>query len=478
MSIKKTKGNPIIIGGVMLGGAIAALWQNEFRFDYHKAASETEFVEHISNLEDNAIFSHTGDMDQSLKLKGDYAQEFIGYLTVRRRAEIYAWDRDEDDDDVTWSKEWMSNLEGNRRNRGLRKELESRTFRPEVYQVGELEIEPREIQFVDANETISPGSLELTAKGTSKKLTIRGSYLYHSKGQGSGGTKLGDERLSFSAIAVPEVATYFGKWNGRNAVKHQAEIKDGLIPSIINDIGILHHIVAGERVSALVTIENHIKRIKNIVRIGGLIAATIGGRLVFVGLTKFLLFIPILGGAISTASGWIGMALGFLIGVFTIALAFFSSNPMIMIVPILFIGIGVYFLKNNANKKRETVKEHLNKKLGYSPSDQELKELEYVKLWQLLARDGNISQSEQKRLDVWIKRNGFPLHKVDALTQHAREELTQQTNQVESLKDLIKLTLANGDIDKKELKTLKQAASFIGLDEQELSRLINQVQIV
>ena len=486
---KKMKGNPVVMGVIMLGGAIAALWQNEFRFDYHKAASEAEFVERISSLEDNAIFSHTGGMDQSLKLKGEYAEEFIGYLTVRRRAEIYAWDRDEDDDGVTWSKKWMSNLESNRRNRGLKKELGSRTFRPEVYQVGELEVEPREIQFVDADETISPGSLKLTAKATSKPLIIRGSYFYYSKGQGSGSlyysmgqgsgsTKLGDERLSFSAIAVPEVATYFGKWNGQNAVKHQAEIKDGFIPNIINDKGILHHIVAGERVSALVTIENHIKRIKNIVRIVGLIAAAIGGGLFFSGLTKFLLFIPVLGAAISTVSGWIGMALGFLIGVFTIALAFFSSNPMIMIVLMLFICVGVYFLKNNANKKRQIIKEHLSKELGYSPADQELKELEYIKLWQLLSRNGNISQSEQKRLDRWIKRTGFPSHKVDELTQRAREELTQQTNRVKSLKELIKFTLADGAIDKKELKTLKQAASFIGLNGRELSRLINQVQMV
>ena len=115
MSNNKKKGNPIVMGVMMLGGAIAALWQNEFRFDYHKAASETVFVEHISSLEDNAIFSHTGDMDQSLTLKGEYAQEFIGYLIVMRRTEIYAWDRDEDDNGVTWSKEWMSNLESKSR---------------------------------------------------------------------------------------------------------------------------------------------------------------------------------------------------------------------------------------------------------------------------------------------------------------------------------------------------------------------------
>jgi len=478
MATRKKKGNPIIIGLIILGGSIAALWQNEHRFDYHKAASKTPVVERIGSLEDNSLFSHTGEMDQSLVLKGQFVRKFTGYLQVRRRAEIYAWERKEDDDSVSWSKTWMSSLESNSRNNGLKKEFKSTTFKPEVYQVGKLGIQPSEIQFVDDREAILPEQLQLTLKGRSKQLAVRGRYFYHSKGGSTGSTMLGDERLSFSAISVPQTATYFGKWNGQNAVKHQAAIKDGIIAKLIEDHGILHHLVAGERATALATIKGHIERLKKIVRIVGLVAATIGGGVLFSGLTKFLLFIPFVGNAVSTLSGWLGMLLGFLIGVFTIALAFFSSHPIIMLTLVLAIGIGLYLLRNNAHKKRQRLKEHLREELGYSPSDQELKELEYIKLWQLLSSDGDISQNEQKRLDHWVKRNRFSSHKVDTLTQRASEELTEKTDRVESLKTLIRFCLADGNIDKKEFKTLRQAAAFIGLRRQELSRLIHQAQAV
>ena len=305
---------------------------------------------------------------------------------------------------------------------------------------------------------------------------MRGNYFYHSKGESSSSTKLGDERLSFSAIPVPLTATYFGKWNGQNAVKHQAEIKKGIIADLIQDRGILHHLVAGERTTALATIKAHIQRLKNIVRVVGLIAITIGGGMFFSGLTKSLLFIPVIGSAISTLSGWIGMLLGFLIGVFTIALAFFSSHPVIMLILVSAISVGLYFLRNNAHKKRQRLQAHLREELGYSPSEQELKELEYIKLWQLMASDGDISQNEQKQLNQWVKRNRFSSHKVESLTQRANEALVGQTDRVENLKKLIRFCLADGNIDKKEFKTLRQAASFIGVRRLELSRLIHQAQ--
>lgn len=479
MAKKKKKGNPIIVGLIIVGGSIAALWQNEHRFDYHKAASETIVVEQVSSLERDSIFSHTDGMDQSLVLDGEYVQEFSGYLQIKRQAEIYAWDRDEDSDgDVTWSKRWMSNLESNNRNRNLTKELRSRTFKPVNYEVGELNVDSNEIQFVDESETILPERLQLTSKGDQKRLKIKGKYFYHAKGRVSVDTQLGDERLSFFAVPIPKTATYFGRWNGLTAVKHQAEVKKGIISKIIKDIGILHHLVAGERTIALKTIKSHIEKLKKYVRMIGLAAITIGGGMFFSGLTKFLLFIPFVGNAISTVSGWVGMLLGFVIGVFTIALAFTSSHPLFMVSLVLCIGIGVYFLRSNAQKKQSRLREQLSKELGYSPSDEEMKELEYIKLCQLFASDGHISRDEQKRLDRWAKRNRFSSYKVKDLVRRAKKEISQQGDKLESLKSLIKLSLADGSIDKKEHKTLLQAASFVGIQRRELSKLIDQVQTV
>ena len=110
MAETKKKGNPLVVGLILLGASIGALWKNEHRFDYYKAARATEPVQTVGDLASGDLFSHTGKMDQDLTLKGKYAQTFQGFLEVHRSAEIYAWDRDEDDDSVTWSKEWMSSV--------------------------------------------------------------------------------------------------------------------------------------------------------------------------------------------------------------------------------------------------------------------------------------------------------------------------------------------------------------------------------
>ena len=228
MTNKKKKRNSIFVGFVIFVGSIVALWQNEHRFDYHKAASETVVFERVESLEEDDLFSHSGSMDQSLVIEGEFVQTFTGYLQVHRRAEIYAWDRDEDDDRVTWSKRWMSRLENNSRNADLRQEFNARKFQPESYNIGNLQIDSSEIQLVDKAEYISPRNLQLTEKGNNTQLTIQGKYFYHFKNSGHNNT-LGNERLSFSSFPVPEKATYFGKWNGNNAVKHQAKPKGGII---------------------------------------------------------------------------------------------------------------------------------------------------------------------------------------------------------------------------------------------------------
>ena len=276
MAEGKKKGSPLItgiIGLILLGGSIVAIWKNEHRFDYYQAAKATEPAEAVGDLTTDHLFSHTGSMDQDLTMKGNYVQSFQGFLEVSRSAEIYAWDRDQDEDGVYWSKEWMSSLENNSRNSDFKKLLTSANIRPKTYQVAELKIAPNEIQFVDEKEKIFSKSLELSKKGTDEKLTTRGKYFYLAKG---GENQLGDERLSYRGLPVPKTATYFGKWGEGIAVAHQAEKKSGLISGMIKDRGVLHHLVAGERETALDSIKAHLARLKNIVRIAGIAGATVG----------------------------------------------------------------------------------------------------------------------------------------------------------------------------------------------------------
>ncbi len=473
MAETKKKGNPLILGLILLGASIGAIWKNEHRFDYYKAAEATDPAESVGDLAPDHLFSHTGKMNQELTLEGHYVQSFQGYLEVRRSAKIYAWDRDEDEDDgVSWSKEWMSSLQDNQRNKDLRKLLTFANIRPKSYQVSELTIDPREIQFVDKKEEISPSKLQLSEQGASRGLAVQGEYIYLAKG---GEDELGDERLSYDGLPVPETATYFGKWGDGTAVVHQAEKKSGFISSIIEDKGILHHLVAGGRETALDSIKADLARLKNIVRTVSLLVASIGGGVFFSSLTRFLIFIPVIGPLINRISGWLGMLIGFVLGLITLVLAFLTSQSLILVPFILVIAAGLFFLGKNATSKRERVQEQLTKTLGHSPSQNELEELEFIKLWQLVADDGEISDSEQKRLNKWTKRHRWSSEHVAELTQRGQEELSG-TSPRENLQSLIQFSLADGHIDRAEMKSLEHAAKKMGIRGPELSTMIFQLQ--
>jgi len=472
MAKTKKKGNPLLFGLVLLGVSIGAIWKNEHRFDYYKAAEATKPAEAIEDLTPNRLFSHTGKMDQELTMAGHYVQSFQGYLEVFRSAEIYAWDRDEDDDGVTWSLDWMSYLQDNRRNEDLKKLLTSANLRPSTYHVSNLRIDTDNIQFVDERQEILPSSLQLSKKGTDQELAEQGEYFYLAKG---GEDELGDERLSYRGLPVPATATYFGKWGEGIALAHQAEEKEGFITEIIDDKGILHHLVAGDRETALKSIKAHLARLKNIVRIIGIVVATIGGGVFFSSLTRFLIFIPMIGPLINRISGWLGMLMGFLLGIITMLLALLTNHPVVLFLFVLVLGVLFFALARNATRRRKGVQNHLTKSLGHSPSQSELEELEFVKLWQLMARDGKISASEQKRLDKWTKRHRWNTEKVDQLTQRAQKNLFKTTPR-ENLKSLILFSLADGRIDRAEMKSLEHAATKIGIPKPELSLLICQQQ--
>ena len=216
-------------------------------------------------------------------------------------------------------------------------------------------------------------------------------------------------------------------------------------------------------------------RLKNIVRLTGIAVATIGGGIFFSSLTRFLIFIPLIGPLINRISGWLGMLLGFLLGLITLVIAFLTSQPLILALFLLVLGAGLFSLWKNAKRKRAHVQTQLFKTLGHSPSQNELEELEFIKLWQLVAEDGEITASEQKRLNKWTKRHRWSSAKVVELTQQAREELSK-TSKRENLESLIQFSLADGRIDRAEMRSLEHAAGKIGVRGPELSTMILQLQ--
>ena len=87
MSNRRKKQSPfaaILMGPALGFVAVTALWHNEGRFDYYKAARATTPVEAPGSGGESGTVSITGWMDQDLTLAGDYVESFQGYLAVSR----------------------------------------------------------------------------------------------------------------------------------------------------------------------------------------------------------------------------------------------------------------------------------------------------------------------------------------------------------------------------------------------------------
>ncbi len=483
---RKKKNNPfagLIFGPLFIGVSVMALWQNEHRFDYHKAAQKATAVAQVEALEPGQVFSYTGGMDRGLTMEGRYVEFFTGYLTVRRQAEIYAWDKDEDSDgDTTWSLEWMSSVEQNSRNSGVQQQLSSERYLPPVYQCGDLEIDTDRIEFVDRFESLEPGSLTLSAVGRESGLEVRDRFFYLSKGESN---RLGDERLSYRGFPVPAVATYFGKFGGHQAIAHQAVVRGGFVSAIIQDTGVLHHLVAGEREAALGTMKAHLQRVKQIVRAIGTAVNVFGWLFLFGAFTRFLIHLPVVGPLLQRGVALLALVLGLMVSGLTMLTGFVTSQPLLMVAILLAAGGVVFLLRKRAKKSQEALRAGVEAQVGEPLTPERVKELEFIELVRLAGVDDESNVAEAKHLHDWARHQGWDDAMVERLLQRAKVDPyagqasgTREGGSRHHLLQLIRLALADGDLDEREMKAIRKAAKDSGYGRGEVARLIGEARAV
>ena len=74
---KKNEMAGIVIGPAIVFFALAALWKNETRYDYYKAARSSAEISVFDDATDQQIISYTGAMDKSLSLNDKYIQSLL-----------------------------------------------------------------------------------------------------------------------------------------------------------------------------------------------------------------------------------------------------------------------------------------------------------------------------------------------------------------------------------------------------------------
>jgi len=471
---RKNRWAGFVVGPAIVFIALGAIWKNENRFDYHQAAKKTQPTASVEALVPGKRFSYTGNMDQQLTLPGQYVDAFTGYLEVRRSAEIYAWEKDTDSDDrVTWSRRWMSRLEGNSRNSGLTQQLSSRTFTPAQYQVGELTVDGARIELVDDAVTIRPADLRITDAA----LQSQGDYLYLSKGQSD---NLGDERVRYTGVPVPSTATYFGKAEAGRGVADTSRARSGMINALIQDTGVLHHIVAGERETALATMAAHISRLQWIVRAAASVAVIVGFNLLFSAMLGFLYSVPVIGGLARSGSFLLSLVFALPLILVTMLSGYLYANPLVLAAIAVLIVAGVFGLSRRKQKTQKAVYRDLETQYGAKLQTLSMKELEFIELAKLVFSDDHLDPKEEAFLRRWARKQRWSDDRFDAMLNRAKELGAGGPPSLnateEQLKNLIRLALADGDLSRSELHSIQHAAKRLGFDQGRLARLTQQVQ--
>ena len=478
-SKNKNKIAGIALGPTLIVIGILALWSNEGRFDYAEAARATKTMDAPTTEFDNELISYTGSMETDLTIPGEYVESLVGYLTVSRRAEIYAWEEDEDNDgNVTWSREWMSIVKSNSRNSrdDVRQELSSKVFLDDTYTVGKLTINGKSIEFADTSESIPTSTLTLNTSEKGSKLQKQGNYLYLAKSKAN---QVGDERVNYSGIPVPVTATYFGKYEDERGVAHQAEQKGGIIEGLIGDTGVLHFIVAGDRSVALNTMQQHLAMIKWLWRFIGFVLITTGFGTMFGAVAGFLYHVPLLGSIIQSGVVIVSLTLGTTVSIITISAGYLMHNLWILALMIA-VGVALFVLcRRRGLKSQANFKQGLALDMGQDLDKVDLAELEFIELVRLCFADKDVHIEERKYLTKWAEKQGWSKEKIAELVAKAKSDEGTKTdgNATDShIRHLIRLALADGELSPFEFNTISQVAVEVGYSQSELRKLIKQIK--
>ncbi|MEC9094612.1 MAG: TMEM43 family protein [Planctomycetota bacterium] len=478
---QKSKAGGIVMGITLVVLSMVALWKNETRYNYFRSAQSTVPLESLADALPGQLFSYTGKPDAQLTLKGHYAQQFTGYLGVWAKTEIYSWTEDTDEDGHTsYRKGWHHSVESNSRNSGVKKLLANQIWLPPKYEISELTVLSKQIQFVDPANTIPVSSLTISPTGLELGLRKDEPYLYRSRSRSiSRDPRIGDERVKYRGITVPVEATYFGKHNNGQGVAETKDMRTGWINKIIQDSGILHHLVAGDRTTALSSIQRHMDRLKWLIR--GIGTATIcGGFICFFSVFARLFFnLPILGELAEKGAILLGTAIGIPVALLTIITSYLFAHPLLLIgFMSLIVGI-VYRLRKRGFSQQASLKSAVDKIYGHRLSELELKEKQFVELVHLAKSGEGLTKAETEFLWQWGKKQKWSRDQCNQLIEKAtafRDVGVDNLTTEEHLLQLIKLAMADGYVSALELRSIRHVAKQAGYDRTGIQKIIDHVR--
>ncbi len=363
--------------------------------------------------------------------------------------------------------------------------LRSEVLKPGNYHLGSFEISPAELRFADDKVKLPTSALRLSDRG--KELGLRGSNDFFYLKQNAGGSdQVGDERLQYRAIPASETATYFGSVRSGVGQAKVFERKSGMVSKLIKDEGILHHLVSGDRETALAILKGHIQQLRWIVRIAGTVVSMIGVSIALGSLMHLFMGIPILGRVVRGGVLLGSVLIGGSLSLATIALGWFAHHPLFALFVVGgLIAAGVWLSRrqkvSSANAGRMIQRLETRSAVSGSesgPVSPARAEHVFQHLVQIALVDGKLDKTENAFLADWARARSIHDDRIVTLFDEAKRgkdsELTESTR--EDLFYLISLSLADGHLFPKELQRIQRLSRDLGVNDQELETIIANIR--
>ena len=328
--------------------------------------------------------------------------------------------------------------------------------------------------------------MTLSQQGKDAGLRADGDYFYLRKHTG-GGDQLGDERISYRAIPMSATVSYFGLIQDQIGKGKVFEKKSGFVSKIILDDGVFHHLVRGDRDTALATLKGHLQRVRWIVRIAGTVGSMFGVAMTLGRLLHLLMGIPILGRLVRGGLLLISVIIGGCLAVATMAASWLVHHPVLAALVIGSLFVVGYWL----NRQRKISKENANKVLerleaspvGLAPESNEATgpsraEHVFQHLVKIAISDGKFDKTENTFLADWARTRNIPDESIVNLFNQAKGEegLHPLEATREDLFYLISLSLADDHLSADEFKRIQRFAKDLAIGAQELESIIQGIR--
>jgi hypothetical protein len=348
-----------------------------------------------------------------------------------------------------------------------------------------MEVSVERIHLVDLFASIPVDRLPLSDSGTRLGLERSSGHLYLR--QSPNASSAGDERLSYTGVKAEPQATYFGVIEEGVGVGKQFELRESFISALIQNDGILHHLVNGDRDEALATVRLDFVFTKWLVRVVGTLGMIVGFGLLFRRFASLLYRFRSLRGLVRVGVFALGLAVGLPLALAVMASSMVIHSPLAAAVPMALAVGGVAYALRRTRRTGALAEAKLEERLAERRTSERSEggpgeidsvaaiEDTFSTLAALALVEGGLDPKEQKFLTKWGRRKGIEEVRMAELLSDAQEGAPEATSR-ENLELLVYMALVDGVLSARESSVLEGLGKKLGISPAELMDIVTDLE--